>query len=131
MYAIMKNFTGYMPCVEYNRNIPKSMNMTKPFPSLIDTLPPFGGHFTARELRGDQANVLFASYPAGTSIPSHSHDTENIGVVTQGTLELLTNGRSSLYRCGDWYHLPAGQEHAAFFPEDTAIVEFWFHRNKD
>lgn len=100
----------------------------KPFPDLIDSLPPFDGHFTARELAGDKANVLFASYPAGTAIPAHSHETENIGVVTQGTLELITDGRSSLYNCGDWYHLLPGQEHSAFFPEDTAIIEFWFKK---
>jgi len=56
-----------------------------PFPELIQSLPAFEGHFTARELKGDQATVLFASYPAGTAIPAHSHETENVGVVTSKT----------------------------------------------
>jgi quercetin dioxygenase-like cupin family protein len=96
------------------------------FPDLIDTLPPYQGRFNARELACEKARVLFASYPAGTAIPAHTHDTENVGVVTQGTLELIVDGTSSLYNCGDWYHLLPGQEHSAFFAEDTAIIEFWF-----
>ncbi len=98
----------------------------KPFPDLIDSLPAFEGHFTARELRAEGARVLLASYPAETTIPAHRHDTENVGVVTQGTLELKTASGSRRYHCGDWYHLAPDEEHAAFFPEDTAIIEFWF-----
>ncbi len=100
----------------------------KPFPNLIDSLPAFDGPFNARKLTGDKATVLFASYPTGTTIPVHSHETENVGVVTQGTLELIVNGKTSLYQCGDWYHLLPGQEHSAFFPEDTAIIECWFDK---
>ncbi|MDP6651182.1 MAG: hypothetical protein QGF90_03580 [Gammaproteobacteria bacterium] len=27
---------------------------------------------------------------------------------------------------GDWYHVPACEEHVAKFLEDTAAIEFWF-----
>lgn len=96
------------------------------FPDLIDGLPEFKGRFTARELAADNCKVLFASYPGGTEIEEHTHDTENVGVITQGVLYLIRNGNTETYRCGDWYHLKPGEPHAARFEEDSSEIEFWF-----
>ena len=70
--------------------------------------------------------MLFASYPAGTRIEPHTHESENCGLVTRGELILITEGREERYRPGEWYHLDAGQEHAARFEVETSEVEFWF-----
>lgn len=70
--------------------------------------------------------MLFASYPAGTSIPAHVHDTDNYGVITRGALILTTQDATRVYRVGDWYQVPAGVEHAAEFAEETDEIEFWF-----
>ncbi len=48
--------------------------------------PPFEGPFDAYRLAAEHCEVLFASYPAGTSIPPHTHETENYGVITEGEL---------------------------------------------
>lgn len=58
------------------------------FPKLLRDLPAFGGPFDAFKLEARNCDVLFASYPEGTVIPPHSHDTENVGVITQGELIL-------------------------------------------
>ena len=97
-----------------------------PFPKLIDSLPEFKGRFDARRLDAENCTVLFASYPAGTEIEMHSHDTENIGVITEGELILTVNGIASRYGPGDWYHLAPGEPHEARFAVPTAEVEFWF-----
>lgn len=100
--------------------------MAGKYPDRIKLLPLYDGRFDAYKLEAEDSNVLFASYPAGTSIPSHSHDTDNYGVITRGELVLTMNNETSKYGVGDWYHVPAGVEHAARFEYETDEIEFWF-----
>jgi quercetin dioxygenase-like cupin family protein len=102
------------------------MDRSEFLPARIRALPEFEGPFDAFRLTAEGADVLFATYPAGTVIEPHQHDTENVGVIIRGELILSVAGEESRYRPGDWYHLPPGTEHAARFDHDTAEVEFWF-----
>jgi quercetin dioxygenase-like cupin family protein len=97
------------------------------FPNLLRELPKFAGPFDAFKLEAKDCDVLFASYPAGTSIPPHDHETENVGVITQGELILTMDGKESRYGPGEWYHVPARAVHAARFEKETSEIEFWFH----
>ncbi len=97
------------------------------FPAPIVRLPPLAGHEGAWKLDAEGCEVVFATYPAGTTLPPHSHETDNVGVVTRGAILLTVDGNTERIGPGDWYHVPAGKEHAAEFPEDTTEVEFWFH----
>lgn len=96
------------------------------FPDLIRSLPSFDGPFEATRLAAEDCDVLFASYPAGTTIDPHTHPTENCGVITRGELVLVVDGEESRYGPGDWYHLRPNQEHSARFEIDSAEIEFWF-----
>lgn len=96
------------------------------FPDRINRLPSFAGGFSARRLDAEGCQVLFASYTAGQRIAAHQHDTENVGVVTQGEMHLTLQGRERGFRVGQWYHIPAATPHAARFEAATAIIEFWF-----
>jgi len=96
------------------------------FPAQLRRLPKFEGPFDAHKLTAEGCDVLFASYPAGTSIPSHIHKTENIGVITQGELILTMNGTEQRIGVGGWYHVPANVAHAAEFAVPTSEIEFWF-----
>jgi quercetin dioxygenase-like cupin family protein len=98
------------------------------FPDRIRGLPPFDGPFDAFRLAADGCEVLFASYPPGTVIEPHSHETENCGVITRGELFLTVDGVERRYGPGDWYQLEPGQTHAARFEVHTAEIEFWFER---
>lgn len=100
--------------------------MSRHFPNRIQLLPPFTGPFDAYRLSAKNCEVLFASYPAGTTIEPHTHPTENVGVITEGELILVTDGKESRYGPGDWYHLDPDQEHAARFDVATSEIEFWF-----
>jgi quercetin dioxygenase-like cupin family protein len=97
------------------------------FPQLLRDLPKFAGPFDAFKLEARNCDVLLASYPAGTSIPLHHHQTENVGVITQGELILTLEGRESRYGPGQWYHVPALASHAARFDTETSEIEFWFY----
>jgi quercetin dioxygenase-like cupin family protein len=82
--------------------------------------------FDAYKLKADGADVLFASYPAGTSIPTHTHDTDNYGVVTRGEIILTVGDQTTRIGVGQWYHVPPHAPHSADFDEQTDEIEFWF-----
>lgn len=96
------------------------------YPEKIKTLPLYDGRFDAYKLAAAGCDVLFASYPAGTTIAPHTHDTDNHGVITRGALQLTIDGVTTTYRAGDWYQVSAGVVHAAEFAEETDEIEFWF-----
>lgn len=100
--------------------------MSGKYPDKIKSLPLYDGRFDAYKLEAKDSDVLFASYPAGTSIPTHTHDTDNHGVITRGELILTMDGVISKVATGDWYHVPANVEHSARFEIETDEVEFWF-----
>ena len=75
------------------------------FPPRIRSLEPFSERFEAFRLAARGCDVLFASYPAGTRIEAHIHDTENWGVITRGEMMLTVAGRETRYAPGDWYHV--------------------------
>lgn len=96
------------------------------FPAKIRSLEPYSERFEAFKMAGPDCDTYFASYPAGTVIEPHSHDTENVGVITQGELILKVDGRETRYSVGDWYHVDRNQVHSARFEVETSEVEFWF-----
>jgi quercetin dioxygenase-like cupin family protein len=96
------------------------------FPPEIAGLPAFDGPFDAYRLAAHGCEVLFATYPAGTSISPHRHPTNNVGVITKGELLLTIGEERTTYGPGQWYHVPANVEHAAEFATDSAEIEFWF-----
>lgn len=100
--------------------------MSGQYPDRIRQLPLFDGRFDAYKLAAQGADVLFASYPAGTSIPAHIHDSDNYGVITRGELILTKSGATQRFGVGDWYHVPAHEEHEARFDVATDEIEFWF-----
>lgn len=100
--------------------------MSANFPPQIESLPAFDGPFDAYRLEAAGCDVLFASYPAGTTIGDHDHDTDNVGIITAGELILIIDGDENRYGPGDWYHVPPSQTHAARFETDTSEIEFWF-----
>lgn len=49
------------------------------YPDRIKALPIYDGRFDAYMLEANGSNILFASYPEGTLIPIHAHETDNYG----------------------------------------------------
>ena len=96
------------------------------FPDQIRRLPAFEGPFDASRLAAEGCDVLFATYPAGTAIADHHHETDNVGVITSGELRLTIDGVETRYRCGDWYRIPPGVVHAAAFDVASTEIELWF-----
>ena len=100
--------------------------MSKYYPEQIRALPRFEGPFDAYKLAAQDCDVLFASYPGGTVIDFHTHETDNVGVITQGELILTMDGKTERVAVGEWYNVPANRKHAAKFEVETSEIEFWF-----
>ena len=96
------------------------------FPDRIKALEPFSGRFDAHRLQAEGCEIFFATYPAGTVIEPHRHDTDNWGVITKGEMFITVGGVQTAYASGDWYHVSAGVEHAARCDAETEEIEFWF-----
>ena len=99
------------------------------YPDRIKKLPLYDGRFDAYKLKAEGSDVMFASYPGGTSIPQHTHETDNYGVITRGELILTMNGKTTRVGVGHWYHVPANTEHAAEIEVETDEIEFWCQKN--
>ncbi len=97
------------------------------FPERLRDLPKFEGSFDAFKLTAGGCDVLMASYPAGTRLETHTHETYNVGVITQGAMMISVDGEERRYEIGDWYELAAGTPHSARTEEDTSEIEFWFY----
>lgn len=100
--------------------------MSGKYPNRIKELPLYDGRFDAYKLAAKDSDVLFASYPAGTQIPAHTHDTDNHGIITRGELILTLDGVESRIGMGEWYHVPAHTVHSAVFEVETDEIEIWF-----
>ena len=100
--------------------------MTGKYPDRIKALPPYEGRFSAYKLEAKDSDVLFASYPEGSVIPPHTHETDNYGVITRGEAILTIAGKKQRFGVGEWYHIPANVEHMAEFEVETDEIEFWF-----
>lgn len=97
------------------------------FPAKLLNLPAFDGPFDAHRLKAEGCEVLMASYPAGTELATHTHETNNVGVITQGAMLITVAGEERRYGVGDWYEVTAGTPHSARTEEDTSEIEFWFY----
>lgn len=96
------------------------------FPERIRALEAFSDRFDAFRLPAENCDVLFATYPAGTAIEPHTHETDNWGVITKGKMIIAMEGAETEYGPGEWYHVPAGRMHAARCDSETEEIEFWF-----
>jgi quercetin dioxygenase-like cupin family protein len=95
-------------------------------PPRIRELPQMGNHIPAHFLSAPGCDVLFVPCPAGTELPPHSHDTDNLGVILSGEAIVTSGGETRPYGPGEWYATAAGEEHAVRFEVDTVQIELRF-----
>lgn len=96
------------------------------FPDKLRNLPKFDGPFDAYTLAAGRCDVLMASYPSGTELETHTHPTNNVGIITQGAMIITVDGEERRYEVGEWYEVAAGTPHSARTEVDTSEIEFWF-----
>jgi quercetin dioxygenase-like cupin family protein len=65
-----------------------------------------------RILHGERMTVAFFTLAAGSGVPEHTHDHEQIGTVLSGEMELTIGGEKRVVTSGQAYHIPSQVPHA-------------------
>jgi len=78
----------------------------------IPEIPLVSG-ITIKAVYGDNVSVSFLQFPAYATIPPHTHPNEQIGIVTEGTLQYTINGDSRRCSAGSAFVIPPNAVHSA------------------
>ena len=61
------------------------------------------------------SSLRLASYPGGSDMAPHSHETDSIGLPVSGRYLERIRGRETEHRLGDILYCPAGEMHSQYF----------------
>lgn len=67
----------------------------------------------------------------GAMVPMHSHDSEQMTYVLQGSLRFLVAGEEIIVREGEVLHIPSGTPHQAEALEDTFELDVFSPIRRD
>lgn len=95
-------------------------------PARIRELPTTLGFHDAFTLAADGCKVMFVDVPAGTVLPVHTHDTDNVTAILTGEAILTIDGKERRYGPGEWYETSANEPHAVRFEERCVQIELRF-----
>ena len=77
---------------------------------------------TARPLFGVGAMLNLIEFEPGATVPLHSHEHEQLGLVLRGTQVLIVDGVEHPIGPIEGYFLPGGVEHSAYCGPEGALV---------
>ena len=78
-----------------------------------------------KRIVGDKAMVSRVMLMAGTIVPAHSHENEQIGLLLSGRMlfTLGEDGEEVELLAGEAIHLPSNLKHGAIAAEDSVILD--------
>jgi quercetin dioxygenase-like cupin family protein len=89
--------------------------MSDVFPGPITMLPladiPLEG-VKGYLLQGKRQQVLFMEFSKDAELPEHAHEAQ-WGIVLEGRIDLIIDGKNHMYTKGDRYFIPEGVSHSA------------------
>ncbi len=86
---------------------------------------------TRQIVTGAQAMAGMITLKKGSYVPKHSHESEQLTYVFEGTLRLLVAGEEFVVRAGEILVIPAWVEHEATALEDTVELDIFSPIRKD
>jgi quercetin dioxygenase-like cupin family protein len=79
---------------------------------------------SARPLFGEGAMLNLIEFEPGSTVPLHSHEHEQLGLVLRGTQVLIVDGVEHAIGPMQGYVLPGGIEHSAYCgPEGATVLD--------
>ena len=106
--------------------------MNKVFPEPIRNLPeaniPLDG-LTAYLSQSENHQILFMEFEKDVDLPEHAHD-DQVGIVLEGKIELVIDGKKYLFTKGDSYHIPEGIRHSGRIYAGYADITFFNEPNR-
>ncbi len=101
--------------------------MSYDFPEPITKLPraaiPLEG-VTAYLSQATTHQIIFMHFEKDVDLPEHSHAAQ-VGMVLEGTIELVIGGRKHLFSKGDQYYIPEGTPHSGKIHAGYADITFF------
>ena len=77
---------------------------------------------TDLSIPGREVVTAKADFPVGGTTGLHTHPGDEISYVAEGTVELVIDGNSRMYKAGEAFHVDAGKVHEAKAFGGPAVV---------
>jgi len=103
------------------------------FPEVITLLPEADIQFEgirAWILQGEKHQLVFFEMESSAHVPEHSHDYPQWGMVIEGRMELVIDGKPRICKKGDEYVIPAQAKHYARFLSKSRVVDLFSEKNR-
>lgn len=103
------------------------------YPDVIRLLPEADIAFKgvrAWILQGGESQLVFFEMEPSADVPEHIHSYAQWGMVVEGEMELVINGKTRVCRKGDEYVIPAEAKHYAKFLVKTRVVDLFSERTR-
>lgn len=105
----------------------------KEYPAVITSLPEADIRFKgirAWIMQGDNTQLVFFEMDSSATVPEHSHDYVQWGMVIDGQMNLIIDGKSMICTKGSEYLIPARAKHFARFNEKTRVVDLFSEKSR-
>jgi quercetin dioxygenase-like cupin family protein len=106
--------------------------MKNTFPEPIRKLPKADIPIDGLQAYLSQSNthqILFMEFDQDAILPEHSHAAQ-IGIVLEGKIELVIEGKKFCYTKGDRYHIPEGVLHSCKIFAGYSDITFFNEPNR-
>jgi quercetin dioxygenase-like cupin family protein len=103
------------------------------FPEIITSLPEADINFEGVRgwiSQGEEHQIVFFHMEPMGEASEHSHDYPQWGIVVEGRMELIINGKSRMCEKGDEYVIPALAKHSARFLTSCRIIDFFREKER-
>ncbi len=111
----------------------KDKSQPSAYPEVITSLPeaeiPFEGA-KAWILQADTQQLVFFEFEADIKLPPHSHIYPQWGMVIEGEMELIIDGKRRFCKKGTEYLVPAGTKHSVKFIRKTRLMDFFSEKER-
>jgi quercetin dioxygenase-like cupin family protein len=81
-------------------------------------------------LQGEKHQLVFFEMEPSAHVPEHSHDYPQWGMVIEGKMELVIDGKPRICEKGDEYVIPAQAKHYARFLSKSRVVDLFSEKNR-
>ena len=102
------------------------------FPEPIQNLPeadiPLEG-IKAYLSQAENHQILFMQFEKDVELQEHSHEAQ-MGVVIEGKIELIIDGKKQIYTKGDHYYIPKDVKHSGKIFAGYADITFFNEKNR-
>ncbi|MEM2102517.1 MAG: cupin domain-containing protein [Candidatus Bathyarchaeia archaeon] len=76
-------------------------------------------------LQGERHQLVFFQMEPHVTVPEHSHDYPQWGLMIEGEMELTINGETRIVKKGDEYVIPAKAKHSANFQSVSRVMDLF------